>query len=131
VSVLAGQTVSLETAPIDLYGVQANWQLVADIFHTPSNVFYMDCLDADEPDLAYDVYDSFDTLILSDIYACRGSTPLPVTLYSAGLDLDNYTVRIAGYLGASTTQTYDSCTVAFDHFGSGASTIDLTNIVCD
>jgi hypothetical protein len=97
------------TAPIDLF---------AYLYSVEADRFYTTCTEAGRPDIFYDVYDSFGTLILSEEAACTATTIAdPVLVYANDLDLDNYTVRMAGYT-TFVDPVFDSCTQAFDHFSA-------------
>jgi hypothetical protein len=120
-----GIDVEAVSAPIDLFA----WFRFGDgsdnQYGTPDDQYYATCGEAGCPDVFFDVYDSFGTLILRDAARCQAGTradPLPV--FVGDLDLDNYEVRMAGY-NAADQLVFDSCTQAFDHFDTRGQTGDL------
>lgn len=122
VSVLANQTVTLESAPVDLLGVPAPIDIVAYFSYAP-DTFWATCDEAGNPEVDYEISDSFPTLIATGTVACpAGASAFPLDVFISDLELDNYTIRMKGFIGA--TREYDSCTsealkaMAFDHFGA-------------
>lgn len=135
VNVLANQTVALDTDPVDLLGVPADIDLVAYFSFAPygPSDFWSSCNAAGNPEVDYEIWDSFPTLVATGTVLCpAGASAFPLDVFISRLELDNYTVRMKGFIGA--TREYDSCTseaakmMAFDHFGPqiGASGIPIT-----
>jgi hypothetical protein len=97
-------------APIDLFG---------DLAFGSGPTPYASCAQADVPNISFEVFDGYGTKIVAGEAGC--SDPLPAPVFAGDLDLDNYTVRMQGTAtqGPFTgRKTFDSCAVAFDHFGA-------------
>jgi hypothetical protein len=110
------------SAPIDIYAEFRYGDGGDNRYGTPDDQYYATCGEATNPDVLFDVYDSFGTLILSEAVGCP-SGPLPLWVFDRDLDLDNYEVRMAGY-DAAEQLLFDSCTQAFDHFDDRGRTGD-------
>jgi hypothetical protein len=98
------------SAPIDLFA-----DLAAGSPQAPT--YYGSCAQADVPNITFELFDSYGTMIDSDVAGC--SDPLPAPVFAGDLDLDNYTVRMRGTAtqGPFAGQAvFDSCAVGFDHF---------------
>jgi hypothetical protein len=108
---------------IDVDPVQAPIDIVAYFSNAPDQ-FFMTCNAAGNPEVDYELWDSFPTLVATGTVPCGvGGSAFPLDLLiSYPLDLDNYSIRMKGFIGA--TRQYDSCTsesakfMAFDHFAA-------------
>jgi hypothetical protein len=104
------------SAPIDLFAYFRFGPGGDGRYGTPDDGLYTTCDEATRPDVLFDVYDSFGTLIVSDDAGCpTGMRADPLAVFADALDLDRYDVRMAGY-NASQQLVFDSCTQTFDHF---------------
>jgi hypothetical protein len=99
---------------VSVEGVSAPLDLFADLFSNPTPVAYLDCAEANRPNITFQLRDSFGTLVEDGTVGCQGGLPAPVLVGDA--DLDNYTVRMQGFIPPSTAVALDSCRVPFDHF---------------
>ena len=126
-SVVHDQTVALQVFDgqvtdqgiIDVDPVRSPIDLFGDLAFGSGPTLYASCAEADVPNISFEVFDGYGTRILADTAGC--SDPLPAPVFTGDLDLDNYTVRMQGTAtqGPSSGQkTFDSCAVAFDHFGA-------------
>jgi hypothetical protein len=119
---------------LDVRAVQAPIDLFAYLFTTDTSQYYPTCASASNPEIDYDVWDSFGTHVLSATASCTEPAN-PTAVFVGNLDLDNYTVRMKGFtVAGGGVPVFDSCTgstaqvIAFDHFGSqtGAGGIPVT-----
>jgi len=105
---------------IDVEPVRARLDLFGDLAFGQAPTLYASCAEAENPDISYELFDGYGTRIDAAVVGCSGALPAPV--FTGDLDLDNYTVRMQGigtrapFVGQV---VFDSCTLAFDHFGPG------------
>jgi hypothetical protein len=98
-------------------GIPDDLDLFAYLYSTLTNPpsLYASCAQAGVSTITYTLVDGAGTTVDSrNNVACTGT--LPALFLAEAVDRDNYTVRAAAYTGA--TQLFDSCSFAFDHFGS-------------
>lgn len=115
--VFAGQVT--DQGIIDVDPVRAAIDLFGDLAFGSGPTPYGSCAQADVPNISFEVFDGYGTRIVADDAGC--SDPLPAPVFTGDLDLDNYTVRMQGTATQgpfSGQKTFDSCAVAFDHFGA-------------
>jgi hypothetical protein len=101
---------------VDVFGVPAPVEIYADLAGGDPPIYYASCAEAFSPNIGYELWDSFGTLVDEGLAGC--GDPLPSLAYQDLLDLDNYTVRLRGYALAGGAQVFDACDAGFDHFGS-------------
>ncbi len=112
VNVLANTTVD-KVVPVQ--GISAALDLNADLRDFSTGLFYANCTEAGFPDITYQLFDSFGTLVEDGASACQN--PLPVFAFTGFVDFDNYTVRLKGFEPVQGgRQIFDSCNQALDHF---------------
>jgi len=107
----------VRSVTLDVPAIAAPAEIYAYLtYATPSVGDYLNCAQANRPNLGFDLYDSSGTRIDSGLVGC--SDPLPAIVFQDTLDLDNYRVSIRGYSDQGTTKVFDTvgCTKSFDHF---------------